>query len=115
MAQNRKSIVAILLIIFGGLIVLGTAVWYIATTSHQPALSATPTALVESAYPEIPRISVQDAKAAYDIGNAVFVDVRDPESYAQSHIKGALSIPLQDLPDRIKELDPNAWIIPYCT
>ena len=94
---------------------LGAAVWYISTSSHQPIIPATPTAVVESAYPQIPRINVQDAKAAYDIGNAVFVDVRDPESYAQNHIKGALSIPLQDLPKRIEELDQNVWIIPYCT
>ncbi len=115
MAQNRKSILPIALIIFGGLLFLGTAAWYIYTNASQPDLTLVPTAIVESTYPEIPRISVQDAKAAYDIGNAVFVDVRDPETYAQSHIVGAISIPLQDLPNRIKELDPQAWIITYCT
>jgi 3-mercaptopyruvate sulfurtransferase SseA len=115
MTQNRKSILPIILIVFGGLLVLGTATWYIYTNASRPDLALVPTAVVEGAYPEIPRISVQDAKAAYDIGNAIFVDVRDPESYAQSHIVGAISIPLQDLPNRIQELDPQAWIITYCT
>jgi rhodanese-related sulfurtransferase len=61
----------------------------------------------------VPRVSLADAKAAYETGGAVFVDVRDAESYAQSHIPGALSIPLSELPNRIGELNPSDWIITY--
>jgi 3-mercaptopyruvate sulfurtransferase SseA len=115
MGLNRKSIVPLVLVAFGGLLILGAAAWYGYTFTHQPTPVPIPTEIVESSYPDVPRISVRDAKAAYDLGEAVFVDVRDAESYAQSHIKGAKSIPLQDLPNRINELDPSAWIITYCT
>ena len=44
------------------------------------------------------------------------VDGRDGAAeFEQAHIPGALNIPLNDLPDRIQELDPSAWIITYCT
>jgi len=66
---------------------------------------------------DVPRISSGDAKAAFDSGEAVIVDVRDPGFYAQKHVSGAVSIPLNDI-----ELDPlgfpydrDQWIITYCT
>ena len=64
---------------------------------------------------EVVRLSLEDAKAAFDNGTAVFVDVRSQSSYAASHIPGALSIPLIELEPRVNELDPNQWIITYCT
>jgi rhodanese-related sulfurtransferase len=32
-----------------------------------------------------------------------------------SHIPGSLSIPLAEIETRLSELDPNQWIITYCT
>jgi hypothetical protein len=63
----------------------------------------------------IPRVNLPDARLAYESGSAVFVDVRDESSFESAHIPGALSIPLNALPDREDELDPNTWIITYCT
>jgi 3-mercaptopyruvate sulfurtransferase SseA len=63
----------------------------------------------------MPRVSLADAKAAYDDGTAVFLDVRFADDYAASHIPGALSIPLADLESRLSELNPTDWIITYCT
>ena len=64
---------------------------------------------------EAPRVSLEEAKAAFDRGEAVFLDVRSAASYADSHIPGALSIPLSELEARLGELDPSRWIITYCT
>jgi len=66
-------------------------------------------------YPEVVRVSPGDAKAAYDLGTAVFVDVRSAQVYEQSHIATAINIPLEELPARIGELNPEDWIITYCT
>jgi hydroxyacylglutathione hydrolase len=45
------------------------------------------------AFPEIPRISVEDLKQKIDKGeNVVVVDVRDGGSYAAGHVKGAINI-----------------------
>jgi hypothetical protein len=68
-----------------------------------------------SAYPEIARVPLVQAKAALDARSAVFIDVRSTASYAGSHIPGALSFPLTDIESLLGELDPNQWIITYCT
>jgi len=64
---------------------------------------------------EVPRVSLAEARAAYDARSAVFLDVRAASSYASGHIPGALSIPLDELEARMGELDPAHWIITYCT
>lgn len=69
----------------------------------------------EETYPEIPRASLAEAKAAYDSGAAVFVDVRDGDSYTAGHIPGALSMPLTELENRLGELNRSDWVITYCT
>jgi rhodanese-related sulfurtransferase len=71
--------------------------------------------ITEDTYASIPRVSLADARAALESGSAVFLDVRDVDSYAQGHIQGAISMPLDELPERMNELDPSAWIITYCT
>lgn len=111
----RKSIWPIILMAVGGLLIVGAIGWTIYATS-QPQPTPQPVAApVESTYPEIGRVSVADAKAAYDTGSAVFVDVRDAQAFEQGHIAGALSFPEVDLPQRLGELNPNDWIITYCT
>src|SRR5512146_425691 len=42
------------------------------------------------------------------------VDVRQPAEYQQMHLPGAHLIPLPDLPDRLKDLDPVKPTITYC-
>ena len=64
---------------------------------------------------EVSRIGIEESKVAYDNGEAIFLDVRNQDSYATGHIPGALSIPLNELEARIEELDRNQWIITYCT
>ena len=63
----------------------------------------------------IQRVSLEEAKQAFDEGTAVFLDVRGDDVYAMEHVTGALSIPLGELESRLGELDPGQWIIPYCT
>ena len=64
---------------------------------------------------EVQRVSLEESLAAFDSGEAVFLDVRSESSYAAGHIPDALSIPLAELESRIGEIDPNQWIITYCT
>ena len=61
------------------------------------------------------RISLVDAKTAFDDQTALFVDVRDPASFAAQHIPNAINVPLADIESGNTNLDPNQWIITYCT
>lgn len=88
----------------------------IVTNLRQPATAVPgPEALTELPFPAVQRVSLEDARQALDAGTAVFVDVRDRGSYEQAHIPGALSIPLDEIATRQDELDPEDWIITYCT
>ncbi|MBL8091430.1 MAG: rhodanese-like domain-containing protein [Anaerolineales bacterium] len=66
---------------------------------------------------DVPRISIIEAKAAVESGEAIFVDVRSAQSYAELHAKDAISIPLDVFEANINSvaLEKTDWIITYCT
>ena len=110
--RRPSSSFPLALIALGLLLILGAGGWYLyQVLNPEETVQTSPQG--EGNYPDVPRVSLADAKAAYETGGAVFVDVRDAESYAQSHVPGALSIPLSELPDRMGELNPSDWIITY--
>ena len=116
MKRSPNPIWPILMIAVGALLILGAGVWYLAAgdlLALQPP--AEPGGVSEDPVAAIPRINVTDAKAAHDMGSAVFLDVRDANAYNHSHIEGAKHIPLNELPDRVNELNHSDWIITYCT
>jgi hypothetical protein len=111
---HRQSPIRVWLLIAAGLGILAV----VAAVFFGPALLARVAGQPEAEEhdpAEIARVSLVDAKDALEAGAAVFVDVRDPGSYAAGHIPGALSMPLDELEQRLGELDPQAWIITYCT
>jgi hypothetical protein len=122
--QNPIAIGPILIIAAGIILILGLIVWEIASFAIQQQSSNSgsilpvvqPNRYTEVPLPAIARVTAADAKQAYDSGGgAVFIDVRSATSYGDSHVKDALNIPLNDLPNQLKVLDPQRWIIPYCT
>ncbi len=48
------------------------------------------------------------------VGNVVLLDVRPAEEFAAAHINGAISAPLDELCDRVKELPPDLDVVAYC-
>jgi 3-mercaptopyruvate sulfurtransferase SseA len=66
---------------------------------------------------DVPRVTVREAKAAFENGAAVIVDVRSPAAFEMSHVLGAISIPLANIEANSigLKLDKNQWIIAYCT
>ena len=64
---------------------------------------------------DAPRISLADAKKAYDDGSGVIVDVRDKGAYNDERIKNALHIPLADVGKNMDKLPKGKKIIVYCS
>jgi adenylyltransferase/sulfurtransferase len=71
---------------------------------------------------EAPQITVQELKQIIDSKNdkLLLVDVRSPEEYEDSHISGAILVPLTDIENRtgikkIKSLIPGHRLITYCS
>ena len=112
-----RPILPLVLVIAGLLLIAGAILWGSNFTQAPPAESPAPSATVnrQNTSVEIPRLALVEAKQAFDQKTAVFVDVRDAQSYANGHIPGAISIPLLDLGSRLKELKAGDWIITYCT
>ena len=102
------------MVIGGALIVFAVIVLLLNPPSQTTILPDT-SAPTESVYPEIARVSLPDAKAAFGAKTAVFIDARPKASYDAGHIPGALSIPADELQNRLGELKKNDWIITYCT
>lgn len=61
------------------------------------------------------RISLEDAKKAFDANEAVFVDTRYADAFALEHVKGAVNIPANDIDKRFSELPKGKKIIAYCS
>jgi len=88
----------------------------IATQITEP-VSTQPPANLPQTDAEVSRVPADQAKAAFDSGDAVIVDVRGADAYARSHIAGALEVSLSAIqtdPANLP-LDKNKWIITYCT
>ncbi len=111
--MQKRSVFPFLFIGIGTVLIL-FAIYF---SSNPRTASQTPQPLTseEETFPEIPRVTLEDAFTAFQGGSAVFIDVRDADSYTNSHIPGAQSFPLAQLEEQLKELDTNAWIITYCT
>ena len=60
------------------------------------------------------RVSSDEAAEMYGADDAVFVDVRRPDEYAEGHIKDALFIPVDDVLARIDELPTDKTLLFIC-
>ncbi|HHV27851.1 FAD-dependent oxidoreductase [Anaerosalibacter bizertensis] len=49
-----------------------------------------------------------------DRENSIILDVTDPEEREMGYVEGSINIPLNDLRDRLDELDKDKLIVPYC-
>jgi rhodanese-related sulfurtransferase/DNA-binding HxlR family transcriptional regulator len=47
-------------------------------------------------------------------GLVTVLDVRPPEEYAAGHVPGAVNVPLSELEQHIKDLNPKQEIVAYC-
>lgn len=113
-AHRRKKKQFPILLLIGGGLALVLAAFIFASQNNNPTTPAQP-AGADLPYPEIERVSLADAKAALDSGSAVILDVRSAEAFAGQRIAGSVNIPLAELETRLGELDPDQWIITYCT
>lgn len=60
------------------------------------------------------QVSREALLAGIERGEYTILDVRPIEEYNAAHLPGAISIPIDQLPDRIGEIPANATIVAYC-
>ncbi|NOZ58375.1 MAG: rhodanese-like domain-containing protein [Euryarchaeota archaeon] len=59
----------------------------------------------------VEEISVEEAAELVRGGSAILLDVRTPQEYHAEHVEGARWIPLDELPERLDELDREKVIL----
>jgi hypothetical protein len=64
---------------------------------------------------DVPRVSVQDAKAEIDAGTAIIVDSRPEFAFKHERIKGAFNIPIGSPPEKFSEIPQGKKIFIYCS
>lgn len=115
-SKTRNNTIPLITMGVGLLLIIAAGAWLLSNTGREPATGGGGASTTSGIpFPEVPRVSLSDSKAAYDLGSAVFLDVRSPQQYAESHIPEAINIPLNELSGRLGELNPEDWIITYCT
>jgi 3-mercaptopyruvate sulfurtransferase SseA len=85
------------------------------SAASKPAAPAAPAEHAHSEEDDAPRISLADAKKAFDAGQAVIIDVRDEMAYKAEHIKGSLNIPTAQLDAKANTIPKGKKIIAYCS
>ena len=63
---------------------------------------------------EIPQIPIQDAKNKLDQKQCLFVDIRDPGSYQQAHIPGAIRLHDSNVQEFVQNTDKDKDVVVYC-
>jgi len=116
--KDRVSLTPLLIVGLGLLLMVVSLVWFI-NSNQAPAAGEldvpSPAATSNIPEPEIMRVSLDEAKTAFDQKQAVFIDVRGEPYFSQGHIPRSLSLTNDEILGRLDELDPNAWVITYCT
>jgi rhodanese-related sulfurtransferase len=80
--------------------------------------SWTPPKLTGQDIDGIQEVSLDEAWALYEAGQAVFLDARDPVAFREGHIAGALNVPPEEVDLYTEEIrvyaDSGMEIISYC-
>jgi rhodanese-related sulfurtransferase/DNA-binding transcriptional ArsR family regulator len=59
-------------------------------------------------------IGFDELESRLKAGSVILVDVRPVEEYAAGHISGAVSIPHEQLEDRLREIPKDKEVVAYC-
>lgn len=64
---------------------------------------------------DVPRISIDDVKQLMAKKQVVLIDVRDPQSFADGHIPGAINVPFDHIPNYVDQWKKEKrLLVTYC-
>ena len=64
---------------------------------------------------DVPRISIDDVKQLMATKQVVLIDVRDPRSFADGHIPGAINVPMASVQSYLDTIPKDKPVVAYCT
>ncbi len=60
------------------------------------------------------KISIAELKDLEKAKSVLVLDVRNPDEYSESHVPGAVNIPVTELKNRLEELPTNILLVTDC-
>ena len=107
------------IVLASALLLIAAAVLLALSASHKSATAASSAAEQAQTQPTpadgVRRVTVEELRTGLEKGTAIVIDVRSAEQYKAGHIKGALSIPGDELANRMKDLPKDKLIVAYCS
>jgi activator of HSP90 ATPase len=85
-----------------------------AASSSKPAANS-PSGTTEVHADGARRVSPAELQKMVEAGRVAIYDTRSKASYEQEHIKGALSMPSDEVASRVAELPRDKTLVFYCT
>jgi hypothetical protein len=85
------------------------------STNNSAATSRSPSSGHVAPADGVKRVTAAELRDALAKGTALVVDVRGDDIYRQSHIKGSVSIPENQVAARVGELPRDKMIVTYCS
>ena len=82
--------------------------------SPNPNVQITPVNPTEHSLESARRIGRDEAIKMVKEKKAVYVDVRSKDQFDIEHIKGAINLPVTEIPARMKKLPKNKFLVTYC-
>ena len=71
--------------------------------------------LAAQAMRNVPRISIDEVKALMAKKQVVLIDVRDPLSFAEGHMPGAINVPFDHIPKYVDQWkSEKRLLVTYC-
>jgi Rhodanese-like domain len=74
-------------------------------------VSSTPSTMSDG----VRRVTIVELRDMLDKGTAIVIDTRGADSYKASHIKGSISIPVDEIANHINDLPRDKTIVAYCS
>ena len=79
--------------------------------SGQTSQSSSPSPPADNAR----RITAAEAYKLYEKGTVLIIDTRTEAAFKESHIKGAILVPVNEVAAKAKDLPHDKTIVTYCT
>jgi rhodanese-related sulfurtransferase len=67
-----------------------------------------------NANPGMDGVSLSELKERMEKGEVILLDVRPKEEYEEAHIPGAVSMPIEELREKLSTLPTNCDVVAYC-
>lgn len=110
--QRKKNRLLVPALLFIAILALSIGGLILAQNLRNPQMDS-PNGIADQ--DDIPRVTADEAYQALQNAEAVIVDTRSETAYQSQHISGSVNIPLDQIETRMDELDPETWVITYCT